>query len=284
MAGRRTNSAWPRTEDGRTDWEAVFEHPDTGFIALVTQAKTPAALRKSTVFIIQALYAEGDAPKSVRGFEAELGAMLPDDLPPAALPKVATAVEAILRQIKDERVRRDESDGDRVEKPAGASSSSRKPGGRRKPPREKWVPAQIIAAVFALVVLIGAGAGGFYYYFVMDPGDLPGARAKQLIAEMEQASVGAGPDHHVFGWPLTVDRRAGLIGVTAAGVPNDVCASVAWYFVNRGNVVINDRMPEKAGPMVLKRFCDEKGQTAKLLWLSKDPAAQNAEGQDAAAQ
>jgi len=44
-----------------------------------------------------------------------------------------------------------------------------------------------------------------------------------------------------------VETRSGL---TAVGVPSEACVSAAWYFVIRGNVLINDNMPEKALPNV----------------------------------
>lgn len=126
----------------------------------------------------------------------------------------------------------------------------------------------IIGGLALLLSLSGIG-GGSYFYFFMEHEPTVGERTKTLIEQMTQASEGKGPERHVFGWALTVETRAGLTGVTAVGVPSGACASAAWYFVNRGNVLINDNMPEKASPNILRRFCEEKGQRAKLTWLSK---------------
>ncbi|MEQ8667204.1 MAG: hypothetical protein RIC16_15910 [Rhodospirillales bacterium] len=262
----RSSPTWPHTPDGKIDWETVFEHPETGLISLITRAPSAAALRKSTVFVIRSVYSEDESATELKYFVREIEGMLPDDLPPAMLPKLSEAVASILRDIKLDRIRRSETP------PVVESAKSSVPprGVVRKRPRSAWSPAQIIAAVFAVLLVVGGGAGATYYYGFMDHEVAMTARIKKLIAEMESAAAGQGPDHHEFGWGLTVERRAGLIGVTAVGVPVDACTSAAWYFVNRGNVVINDRMPEKVAPSVLKRFCGEKGQRAKLLWLSED--------------
>ena len=245
----------------------MFEHPETGFISLIAQAPSAAALRKSTIFIIRSIYSEDEAAAELDYFVTEIEGMLPDDVPPAMLPKLAEAVTSILRDIKTDRIRRSIAPPEQPEPPV------RPRGVVKKRKKASWAPAQIIAAVFAFVVLGGGGAGLVYYYGFLDHSNEMTVRTKKLIAEMELAAAGQGPDHHEFGWGLNVEHRAGLIGVTAIGLPVEACTSAAWYFVNRGNVVINDRMPEKVAPSLLKRFCEEKGQRAKLLWLSEEPAA-----------
>lgn len=274
----RSSPTWPQTPDGAIDWETVFEHPDTGFITLIGRAKTAAALRESTIFVIRSIYSEEESARELQYFVSEIEGMLPDDVPPAMLPKLSEAVASILRDIKMDRIRRSETP------PVIEDSKPKVPprGVVKKKKRSSWTPAQVIASILAALVVAAGGAGATYYYGFMDHGDGFGARTKKLIAEMESAAAGNGPDRHEFGWGLTVEHRAGLIGVTAVGVPVDACTSAAWYFVNRGNVVINDRMPEKVAPSVLKRFCSEKGQRAKLLWLSKDTGQATAETDGAA--
>jgi len=285
-------SAWPQTASGEIDWESAFENPQTGLIALIVQARTPAALRKSTTLVIKSIYAHDGAPPEIAGFVDELEHMLPDDLPESALPKITTAITTVLREIKDDRIRQqadhatlddfedadDLGDGD-DEDTAGKTrwwnrkkKKSRKPHKPTKPTkRGKRRKGGFVVIFASLVLLICLSVGGVYYYYVIgrDP-DL----TRVLIDQMAQAAKGDGPDRHVFGWPLTVEKRSGLVGVTAEGVPSGACASAAWYFVNRGNVLINDKMPGKASPTVLRQFCEEKGQRAKLTWLSKQvPAA-----------
>lgn len=273
MAENPTTAGWPQTPDGQIDWETVFEHPDTGFIPLIMQAPSAAALRKSTVFVIRAIYGDEESAGEVEGFVAEINGMLPDEVPVEMLPKLSEAVASILRDIKVDRIRRSEAPPLPPDPP-----KKRVPprGAIKRKPKRGIAPAQIIAAVMFAAVILGGGGYGTYFYFFMEHGDSDALRAKRLIVQMEAAADGAGPEQHEFGWPLTVERRAGLIGVTATGLPVHACLSAAWHFVNRqdSNIIINDRMPERVGPSILERFCEERGRTAKLLWLSKDPNAQ----------
>jgi len=281
MAKNPTSPQWPQTPDGEVDWETVFEHPDTGFIPLIMQAPSAAALRKSTVFVIRSIYGNDTSEDEVQGFIAEIDGMLPDEVPPEMLPKLSEAVASILRDIKMDRVRRSVA----PPTPPAPKKKARPPRGavKKKPAKRGLAPAQIIAIFFAVAVVSGGSGYGIYHYFFQEHIDTDGERASRLIAEMEAAALGNGPEKHEFGWPLTVEHRAGLIGVTATGLPVHACRSAAWYFVNQpaSNVVINDRMPERVGPSVLERFCSEHGRTAKLLWLSKEPVAEATDTADA---
>lgn len=290
-------SPWPQTADGRTDWETVFEDPMSGLIALISQARSPATLRQSTIVVIESIYARDGAPPEIAAFGSELERMLPDDLPDAALPKVADAVIEVLREIKVERIRREEDavglddmdmdfgDFDDEDDDTAKKKKKKKKGGwfsRNKKPKKAKKPAParkggkkgksskhlVVFGLLALL-LVTIGGGGAYYLFFMEHGLKPGEKTQQLIEEMKLAAEGRGPERHVFGWELTAETRGDLTGVTAVGVPADACASVSWYFVNRGNVLINDRLPEKVAPSVLKNFCEEKGQLAKIMWVFK---------------
>lgn len=274
MASDSTTSSWPRTRDGAIDWETVFEHPDTGFIPLIMQAPSAAALRKSTIFVIRSIYGDETSEDEVQGFIAEIDGMLPDEVPPPMLPKLAEAVASILRDIKTDRMRRSP-----VPPPSPTNDSPTKPKRvkprgvvKRKPPKQKLAAAQWLGIGLAvLVVGGGAGYGGYAYLNPTVNEEL--VRTEKLIDEMTAAKAGGGPDTHEFGWALTVEKRGGLIGVTANGIPVGPCVAIAWHFVNEpdSNVLINDRLPEKFGPSILKKFCQERGTSAKVLWLSKDP-------------
>ncbi len=288
MAGD-TSPPWPLTTDGKTDWETVFEDPQTGLIALIAQARTAAALRKSTTFVIETIYSREGAPPEIKGFADELERMLPDDLPASELPKVVTAITTVLREIKAERLRRegnddfdfmddfeDDEDNDKPKK----KKSKKKKKAKDKNPKTRDKRGSRLVIILAIILLLTglSGGGAYYYFFMMNQGPGMSEKTLQLIEEMKLAAGGNGPEKHVFGWPLTVEHRGGLVGVTANGVPAESCASAAWYFVNRGNIVINDRFPKKIAPSVLKQFCEEKGQTAKLLWLSKPTGETESDG------
>jgi len=272
MASENTSS-WPKTAAGNPDWEAVFENPESGLIALISQARSPAALRKSTTLVIESIYARDGAPPNILGFIKELEHMLPDALPVTALPKVTGAITTVLREIKEERINQDshrnQDQGKATTNKPKASKKSRGWAATRNK-KSAFGSAKVFASIAILLITLGAGGGG-YYFFIMDHAPAFDELTRTLIEEMKQAAEGYGPEQHVFGWPLTVESRGGLTGVTAIGVPAAACASAAWYFVNRGNVLINDNLPKKVAPNLLKRFCEEKGHLAKLTWLSKTP-------------
>ncbi|MDD9876018.1 MAG: hypothetical protein OXR84_01105, partial [Magnetovibrio sp.] len=98
--------AWPTLADGSTDWEAVFEDPQSGLIPLITQAQTAPALRECAIVVVRQLHTRKKDPDVVAGFVAQLEEMVPDNLPAGALPKVAGAIAGVLRQIKEDRIRR----------------------------------------------------------------------------------------------------------------------------------------------------------------------------------
>ena len=96
--------SWPLTPEGLTDWEVAFEDPDKGFIALITQANTPAALRQCTIVVIEKLCARHNDPAEVERFKSGLIQLVPDDTPDEDLLRITGAVTVILRQIKDDRI------------------------------------------------------------------------------------------------------------------------------------------------------------------------------------
>ena len=274
MVTNPTTPQWPQTPEDEIDWEIVFEHPDTGFIPLIMQAPSAAALRKSTIFIIRSIYGDDTSEIEIDDFITEINSMLPDEVPVEMLPKLADAVASILRDIKIDRIHRS------VAPPEPRPAPGPPPRGAVKKSAEKTPAfARIIALLFVMAFVGGGGGYGIYHYAFKDNFSEETLRAHRLIVEMEAASRGEGPETHEFGWPLTVEHRAGLIGVTATGLPLRACFSAAWHFVNVASsiVIINVRLPERTDPGILKRFCSERGRTAKLLWLSKDPAASDEE-------
>ena len=102
------NETWPKTEAGTIDWEVVFENPETGLIRLISGARSAGALRDSAMAIVELLYTRKDDPPEVERFTAELQGLIPEDTPEHLLPSLVEGVTAILRQIKDERIRKAE--------------------------------------------------------------------------------------------------------------------------------------------------------------------------------
>jgi len=95
----------PVLEDGTTDWEAVFEHEESGLIHLVNQTHDADAVRQCAQLIIRKLFTRKNDQDEVVRLNKELDRILAkaegDDFEAAR-----DAVVNLLRGIKDERIRR----------------------------------------------------------------------------------------------------------------------------------------------------------------------------------
>jgi hypothetical protein len=70
------NPAWPVDENGRPDWETVFEADANGLIPLLQQARTMKAVREVMMVIVQMLFSrKEDSPMRDR-YLAELQEIL----------------------------------------------------------------------------------------------------------------------------------------------------------------------------------------------------------------
>ena len=67
-----TNQKWPKTPDGTTDWELVFESPTSGFVPLIAQARTSEASGQCTKLIIHKLFTRDAYGAMVEKFIADL--------------------------------------------------------------------------------------------------------------------------------------------------------------------------------------------------------------------
>ncbi len=101
-------ATWPKTKAGTIDWEVVFENAETGLIPFISKAKSATALRDSALAVVKLLYTREDDPPEIERFTAELQDLIPDDVPEEALPRMAEGITTILRQIKDDRIRKAE--------------------------------------------------------------------------------------------------------------------------------------------------------------------------------
>jgi len=251
------------------DWEAFFEDPETGVIALITSARTARALRESALVVVKQLYNRKDDPPEVERFAAELQALVPDDTPDERLPQLIDAVTAILRQVEAERIRKAEQHS--REKSARREGNRRKPGktvtvhqrgptgGKRK--TATWVMAGAALAAAAVAAV-----------FLTDGGEEKTTPNQTLIDQMMAVVAGSTIETHVFGGALRKATMAKRIAVIAEGVPEDACGNAAWYFINRGAVVINGFMPRKISPSILNGLCKREADGATIIWISKEAA------------
>ena len=94
---------WPQTPEGTTDWNMVFDDPANGFIAIISQAKTPEALQQTTMLIIKKLFTRDDDGPEVSRFSAQLDQIISGVEKGGQLGATVEAVVGLLRTIKEER-------------------------------------------------------------------------------------------------------------------------------------------------------------------------------------
>ena len=95
---------WPKTRDGTTDWEAVFEAPDSGLIPLILQANTPQALRDCAIVTIQMLFSRENDSGDVTRITRDLADLVPDNTPDYRLRHCMNEITGLLRRLKQERI------------------------------------------------------------------------------------------------------------------------------------------------------------------------------------
>lgn len=275
-----TRPSWPQLPSGSIDWDRVFDDPAVGLIALIRSAQTARALRDSTIVVIKMLYTRDDDPPEVERLTSEVNRMIPDDASEAVLTKAREAVTLVLGQIKDYRKQQVvEYEAKKKEKAEAERRAAPRPGGTKSPPahrpafldddededEETKKPLMVGLGVAAAAVAIVLGA----YFMAFRPGPEKKAPNLVLIDQMKEAAETKTPTTHVFGGPIKITTLAGRAAVIAEGIPEDACASAAWVFVNRGNVMINGFMPTKISPSIIAKLCGDNPKSATLTWLPK---------------
>jgi len=104
LMSTNTTPKWPKTTDGTTDWEAVFEDPTGGLIQLVVQAQSVDALDECTRVVIQSLFTRKGDEAEVRRSLVALDAIMTGGRESSDVIEVRAAVENLLRRIKGERI------------------------------------------------------------------------------------------------------------------------------------------------------------------------------------
>ena len=98
------NASWPKLPNGTVDWELVFEAPDTGLIQLIEAARQSKTLIDCTAMIIQTLFTR-DGDEDVRTqYTKKLAIVAVSEVDDVS--GMATHTSAILRSIKDDRIKR----------------------------------------------------------------------------------------------------------------------------------------------------------------------------------
>jgi len=273
------NSSWPKTADGVIDWEAAFEDPADGLISLISKAKSAHDLRHCTLVVIENLYPRNDDPTEVERFVAEINALLPDDTPRQALPKITDSVVSILRRIKEGRIEKASSlerQGEENMLPYTTTSAAKKRKRRRRRKKASettgffGLPSLYVYAVLG-VVFAGAIGMTAMSFFNATPDDGMEARSMAFIDQMKATVSADPPERNAFGGKISVGVRSGRRFIKADNIPAKSCESAAWVFLNRGIVVINDAQPTRISPSILREFCAKNGAYASITWYPKSP-------------
>ncbi|HEY9080073.1 hypothetical protein [Magnetovibrio sp.] len=101
MNANMGKAAWPKTPDGTTDWEVVFEDPQSGFVQLIAQSPSAETLRLTTTVVIDKLFTRRGDETEVTRLKNQLESILAEPVDIAAKQK---GVSGLLRQIKDARI------------------------------------------------------------------------------------------------------------------------------------------------------------------------------------
>lgn len=107
------SAAFPKKEYGTTDWEFVFESPDTGLIGLVESARSAKTLKASSHAIIIRLFMRPDDAERKKEFNHWLDYIIPNDNivfsgADARFLNLKKEITKLLRQIKTVRVKKAE--------------------------------------------------------------------------------------------------------------------------------------------------------------------------------
>lgn len=97
-------SSWPKTVDGTTDWEAVFEASETGLVAMISQANSPESLSRSATVVIENLFTRKSDKPEVAHYMALLHGAIDEGRESGDFEVTRTKVVHVLRRIKRDRI------------------------------------------------------------------------------------------------------------------------------------------------------------------------------------
>ncbi len=250
--------AWPKTADGTTDWETVFEHPSNGLLPLVAEARSARALHGSAVAIVRMLHTREGDEAVTKVLLADLDRLAPPDLPAEKLAEARESVIEVLRGIKRRRVLKAKA---YVRKKARMAARGGKLAERRQR-QGRTRTAGWVAAALATVALLGLAS-----WLVTREGE---PDPEWLVDEIVATIVTPTPHAHVFGGTLSARTVDGRVRVTAQGVPRGMCLDVAWRLTFNGVVEIDGRIPERVNVASFTRTCDRTDGPAELRWTPFD--------------
>ncbi|MBL6931706.1 MAG: hypothetical protein ISR45_02070 [Rhodospirillales bacterium] len=106
IKGIPDKSEWPKTADGTTDWEALFDNKEKGLIAFVLGNETPVQLKQQTDAIIRAIFNRKRDQALLDKLTAFLNKLIPNDAAQERFPSLQERVIELLEKIKNNRIDR----------------------------------------------------------------------------------------------------------------------------------------------------------------------------------
>jgi len=97
--------SWPKTPDGTTDWELVFEAEETGLVTMISRANTVDALDACARVVVKSLFTRKNDRPEIARFMAQLETAVAEGHRTGDVEVTRTKVVRVLHQIKGERIR-----------------------------------------------------------------------------------------------------------------------------------------------------------------------------------
>lgn len=94
-------AAWPKTPDGTTDWQYVFEDPAAGFIPLIARAQSVDTLRMIATVILQKLFSRKNDVDELHLHLAHLGSIIEAG---GSIESMTAQINDLMRKVKNERI------------------------------------------------------------------------------------------------------------------------------------------------------------------------------------
>jgi hypothetical protein len=134
------------------------------------------------------------------------------------------------------------------------------------PPRRSAWQGRLVGAALLLAFAWGGVA-------LVMRGRAPGTAeqsAATLIEQMELAGRGGGPNTHVFGGALKVEKAGGGTVVVAEKVPPRICVEAGWALVRKGRLTINGDTPARVSAGKITELCNQEEGAATIAWVPKN--------------
>jgi len=147
-------SAWPKSVDGTTDWQLLFEEEETGLIALTGACTTPEQLKQQAEAIIQAIFTRKQDASIVAKVKGYLDKLIPENADPERLPVMLGDVAQMLRKVKDDRIKKAAAFVEKKARQAVRKKRKKKPNRRGNPVLEFLYKNN--TAMVILVLMLGA--------------------------------------------------------------------------------------------------------------------------------